>query len=296
MWRLASVAFVAFLSVACGSVSTNQEQTLSLAFHQGDTHKYSFHMTANEKLGFGGITFPIDVDMSADETFKVQSVDASGTADVKVDLTNISIKTTSNGVTNTTTGTPTPTIELKIAKDGRIVSMNGQAATGSFPTFSGEGSGFMTAVLPDKAVKPGDTWTKDYDQENPTGAGNVHVTTSSKYVRDETVNNIKAAVVDTTSNTDINITLDLSKLAGGSSSAIPVIPGATGLQSLTIKGTSKTVVTTWFDAAGHSIVKTHSTGNIDANITMQMTAGSTEPGMNGPITLTGMQTLDLKPA
>ena len=64
-------------------------------------------------------------------------------------------------------------------------------------------------------------------------------------------------------------------------------------------GTSKSDTTSWIDVSGHRIVKTHSTGNVDATLTLNVPAGSTPttaPAFTGPITLKGTQTLDLTPA
>ena len=43
-------------------------QTLALAYHEGDVHKYSFHSTATENIDTGAMTIPVTIDMSAQET------------------------------------------------------------------------------------------------------------------------------------------------------------------------------------------------------------------------------------
>jgi len=43
-------------------------------------------------------------------------------------------------------------------------------------------------------------------------------------------------------------------------------------------------------------VKTHSSGSIDATMTLNMAAGATTPGLTGPITFKGTQTTDMNPA
>jgi hypothetical protein len=63
-----------------------------------------------------------------------------------------------------------------------------------------------------------------------------------------------------------------------------------------MKGTTTSDVTTWFDASGHRVVKTHSSGDVDATMSLNMAAGSTTPGLTGPITFKGTQTLDQTPA
>src|SRR5207247_10360392 len=111
---------------------------------------------------------PLDLDMPGQETITDESVDSSGTAHLTISLTDLSVKTTTNGTTNTTTTAAPISVEMKVASDGRIVSVNGSTFTnGSLPGLSGTEGGLITAILPDKPVKPGDTRTKDYDHATP---------------------------------------------------------------------------------------------------------------------------------
>ena len=185
MRRFAALVFLVF--AACGSIGA-QAHTISLAYKAGDTYKYTLHTVLDYKIGAEGFAIPFNLEMTGKQTITVKSVDSSGTADVTVELGDLSVKTTTNGVTNTTTtGAPT-NFEMKVASDGRIVAVNGSSFTnGSLPGVSGTGGGLVTAILPDHAVKPGDTWTKDYDQANPMGTGAVHMTSKNKYLRDEQV-------------------------------------------------------------------------------------------------------------
>lgn len=292
MRRLA--VLVLFLVAACGSIGV-QAQTLKLAYKPGDTYRYGFHAVFKYTVGASGFSIPLDLDMSAKETMTVKSVDSSGTATVTVAVTDATVKTTANGVTNTTTTTTSTNIDMKVASDGRIVSINGNSfGSSTLPGTSGP-QGLLTAILPDGSVKPGDTWTKNYDQPNPLGTGSSHVTTENKYLRDEKVGNVNTAVVESKIKATIDLTIDTSSSAGGGT---PLFPsgGAGGMQGLTMKGTTTSDVTTWFDAAAHRVVKSHSTGDVDATMTLNMAAGSTTPGLTGPITFKGTQTMDMTPA
>lgn len=296
MRRLALVALVA---VACGGLGT-QTQDVRLAYHKGDTYKYTIHSTANETVDAVIVQVPLTLDMTASQKVTVNSVDSSGTADLSIDMSNVSIKTTMNQTTNTT-NVASQTISMQVGADGRIVSVNGNAVGGNpFTVLSGVGGGFISAVLPDKAVQPGDTWSKTYDQTNPQGSGSIHVTANSKYLRDEAPSGAnsagpKAAVIETTSTSTIDMTLDMSKLAAGQSgSPLPgLTPGA--IQSLTFKGTAKAVITSWIDTSTHRVAKTHRTSNLDATMTMNFPP-STSPsmiGLTGPINIKGDETTDL---
>ena len=285
MKRLALLALFAF---ACGAVPA-QAQTLSLGYHSGDTYKYSFHSTTKQTMGASGMTVPADIEMSATETVKVKSVDSSGTADLAITLGNFNVKSTTGGVTNTTTGIPETTLDVSVAADGRVLSMDGHQFAGADPflVFSGLGGGFfVSAVLPSNAVRPGDTWSKSYDQSNPGGTGTVHLTTHSKYLSNESLQGINAAVVETTSSGSMDMTL------GGPAAGA----AASGLGGLSMKGTVTSDVTTWIDPNTHRLLKTHSTETNSGAVNVDASASSGLPGLAGPITIKGTGTTDLTPA
>jgi hypothetical protein len=287
------LALVALFAVACGA-STQQAQDVRLAYHKGDAYKYAIHSTANETIDAGIVTLPIKLDMTANQTVTVNAVDAGGTADLSIEMSNLSLTTTINQAP-TTTKVASQTISMQVAKDGTVVSVNGNAM-GSNPLtmLSGVGGGFISAVLPDKPVKAGDKWSKTYDQANPTGSGSIHITSDSTYLKDEA----KLAVIETTSNSTIDLTLDMSKLAAGQ--AASGLPGLTpgSIQSLSFKGTVKAVVRSWIDPSTHRVSKTHRTSNVDATMTMNLPAGATQgmAGLTGPIKIKGDETTDLTPA
>jgi len=292
--RLALLAF--FLVAACGSFGGAQAHILSLAYKAGDTYKYNFHTALKYTIGAEGMSVPLNMDISAKETLTVKSVDSSGTADVSIAVSDMSLKMTVNGTTNTTTTTTTTNVDMKIASDGRILSINGNTfGNNTLPGMTGSQGGLVTAILPDKPVKPGDTWTKDYDQPNPIGSGVSHVTTNNKYLRDEKVGSVDTAVVDSKVNTSFNLNIDLASMAGQGGSLIPS-GAATELQGITMAGTSATDVTSRIDAGAHRVVKTHSSGTVDGTMSLNMAAGATTPALTGPITLKGTIALDMTPA
>jgi hypothetical protein len=297
MKRLAAALFLAV--AACGTFGA-QAHNVSLAYKAGDTFKYKLHATVDYTVGLQAMSVPLKLDITADETATVKSVDASGTADVSLALSNMSLKTTVGGTTNTTTTSKTTNVELQIGSDGRIVSVNGNAlGSGGVPGLSP--GGLISAILPDRAVKPGDTWTKSFDQANPKGTGTVHVTTKNKYDRDENVGSVSAAVIESNITSAINLTFDTSALAGeGGGVALP--GGASGstarsIKGVTVTGTTTSDVTSWIDTAARRLLKSHSTGTLDGTITVTMAPGATAtPGLTGPITVKGTQSLDVDPA
>jgi len=281
------LTLVALFALACGAVPV-QAQTLSLGYHTGDTYKYSFHSSTKQTLGTSAMTVPADIEISATETVKVKSVDSSGTADLTMTLGNFSFKSTP-GVTNNTTSAADTTLDISVAADGRILSIDGHQLGNADPllVFSGLGGGFfVSAVLPSNAVKPGDSWSKSYDQANPGGMGAIHLTSHSKYLRNETIQGANSAVVETTTNGSIDIAI--GSPAGAAA--------ASGLGVMSIKGTVSTDVTMWIDPTTHRMLKTHSTETNNATMNIGVPATSAPPGLTGPITIKGTRTTDLTPA
>jgi hypothetical protein len=250
-------------------------------------------MTLDETVDLGAIKEPVTVDMTAIETEIVQSVDSSGIADITIKLTDVTVKTTVAGQSSTST-TAVPPEDIKVGSDGRVLGINGLAFSGGSPFGAVGGGGTGSAIFPDGSVKPGDTWSKAYDQTNPLGTGAVHVTTTSKYMGDQTINGTQTALVATAINTPMDMTIDFSTLGQmtGSAATLPI----TGLQGMAIKGTQVAHVSTWLDAKAHRIVKSTTSSVIDASFSFVMSAGATFPGPTGPFAIKGTQTMDLTPA
>src|SRR6266446_3655390 len=112
----------------------------------------------------------------------------------------------------------------------------------------------------------------------------MQITSKSTYLRDESFNGVKAAVVETKSDG----TIDLANSAG---------VAAAGPSGIAIKGTLTTDVTTWIDPNGHRIMKSHSTSKDE--LTMILPASTRDhasPTIQGPLTAKGEATTDLTPA
>ena len=184
---------------------------------------------------------------------------------------------------------------IEIAPDGRVVSVNGINVMSEMTLGVGGASSFVIAVLPDTAVKPGDSWSKSYDQPSPFGTGSTHVTANSKYLRDETFHGVKAAVVET--NTSANIDLSMTPTQQGAAGGFP---------GTSIKGKWTTDVTSWIDPSAHRLLKTLMKGTTDITMTTSVQPGPPiasadgspviPPGISGPFTMKGLSTLDLEPA
>jgi len=270
------IVAIALVTIACngGPATHSQTQTLSLVHKQGATYHYTFHMTIDFSVDSAFGTTPMKYAITAKETATVSSVDRKRVADLAVTLTDISLTVTlANNPTTTSTGSTTPTTSFKIGPDGQVISSNAATVLADSPMSVTGGGSVACAVLPDHAVKPGDTWSKAFDQPNGFGTGAAHQTSNSVYLRDETFHGVRAAVVETTTMANIDTSVDV----GGSHE--------------TVKGTSSSDVTSWIDAASHRLLKTSATN--DSRITYYAVA---LPVVEGSVTWRGPVNVDLEAA
>ena len=280
---------VAVLLVACGILPAHA-QTISLAFKQGEQFNYTLHFTGTFSADVGSIAQDVKIDAKARETVAISAVESDGTADLTLTLSNLTITTTgkgSDGSTTTSTTTQTnaiPPQQLKVAPDGRILSINGQSVSSESPFGVLSGTYLVYAVLPDTAVKPGDKWSKSYDQAQPGGTSSVHVTSNSTYLRDESFHGINAAVIETRSAADFSFPSSLppvsNSTAGNRAGATPAA-AAGGVQ-----GTVTSDTTSWIDPSAHRVLKS----------TMKATLKATISEFENQVSITGTQSVDLEPA
>ena len=284
------IAVFGLLAVTCG-VATVQAQTLKLAYKQGDAHTFATHIVIKETIDVGTVTEPVNVDITATETETVQSVESDGVADVTIAFSGATGTVSAAGQTTSVIPAMAP-IQAMIAPDGRTLSMNGVSFTGGSPLGSVGSSGPESAVFPDNAVKPGDTWAKTYDRANPFGGGTVSVTAKSKYLRDEKINGVQAAVVNTKSAVPLDITVDLSKYGQAAGAPITALINL-GITGMSIQGADNGDTTTWIDAKGHAIEKTSVKVAIDAQFSFVLAPAAKYTGPTGPFKIKGDETIDL---
>ena len=281
---------VAVLIVACGILPVHA-QAISLAFKQGEQFKYALHFTGTFSAHVGAVLQDVKIDAKARETVVTTAVESDGTADMTLTLSDLTITTTgkaADGSTTTSTTTQTnaiPPQQLKVAPDGRILSINGQNISSESPFGVLTGSYLVYAVLPDSAVKPGDKWSKSYDQAQPGGSSSVHVTSNSTYLRDESFHGVNAAVIETKSAADFTMNLlppksPLPNTANGTSAG--PTPGGLG----SVQGSETSDTTSWVDPAAHRVLKS----------SMKATLRATIAEFENQVTVTGTQTVDLEPA
>jgi hypothetical protein len=304
-------------SPAPGS-SSGQASMLKVAFKQGGTYRYHYSSHLDGSMTMGQVlSLPVKADGSADATWKVVSVDASG--DSTVDLTLSNLKTTFTGsllpgsTTTTTTTTTTQHFQFTVAPTGEIVPGSGPSVPlSAMPLGQGlgpPGTDQFLATLPGRPVKPGDTWTKTFTRLNPLGQGSVTYTTQNRFVRYENLKSGRAAVIETRTEVPLDVTVDLQGLVRGTGA--PPSPSPTAF-TVHLQGTSSTVSTTWFDATTDQVERmiTVDTSDVTTSFTgasgappfplpslppglLPGSPGPVGPGVLAPQHFTGRQTIEL---
>jgi hypothetical protein len=281
MRRLAAIAL---FTIACNgaaphTTATTHAQTLTLSYAKGATYQYKFALTSDFTVQTVALTEQERIDLAANEALAVSSVDSAGVAEVMVTFTDAKLKTTLGSgqatvIINNGPSTLTDT-HFWLAPDGHALGTYDGGSLPDDPVMFGVAADarFASVVLSDSAVKPGDTWIKNYDVPSSSGAGSIQVIAKSSYLRNEMFGGVQVAVVETISTAKVDIG----------------IKGSSG-----ILGTARSDVTSWIDPSAHRIVKTMVTSSSELSMAASP-LGSLVPGA-GPFTQEGSQTLDVEPA
>ena len=263
---------------------------LGLSFTEGQSQTYVIGMTMDGKAEAAMLgSQSIAMDVTETVTWTVTDVDDEGVATIEVAVTDMS--GTVNGVAIPDTGAEVPAVEMRIAPDGRVLTAGGMSFGSIDQTqgFGFPGMGQMTPLLPDEAVAPGDSWTKEFSQENPFGEGTIDFSATSTFEGYEDVNGTKAAVVTTSYTVPMDLTLDFEDLLAALSDASGSngLSGATGIgdlidASITYGGEGSFDMKAWVDTEAGQMLKMESTGAFDMTIEF-----SGVPGVEGAITFDG---------
>jgi hypothetical protein len=273
---IALALVVVLLAAAAAYLFLNRSKSgggtaLALTLSQGQTYRYHLDMTFNGSVRVAGQEAPINTQFAEDFSWKVESVDASGVATVTM---------TVESITSTVNGEAAPpdgplTLQVKVAKDGRILTAGNLALTGSSSsTQAFPGTDQFLPLLPDHPVKPGDAWDKSFDQDFPFGSGKIHYVAHNTYLRNEDVGGVQAAVIAGTVKIPLDLTIDpaqISKAVGAP--ADPSIPKGA---KLLFSGTMDLTQTAWLDLAKHTLLKGSISGAMDMTIELKGVAAPAE--------------------
>lgn len=279
---LAAGAF-AFLSLRR---SSGQATALAMSFPKGQTFTYALSMNMDGTIHAGTQSGPLKGTVAETLSWKVQSVDAQGIATVELSASNISGNFNGQPVS----GTSQYTSSIQVARDGRILVGGDLASTTGGSGFDFPGTDQFTPVLPDHLVKPGDTWTKSFDQTLPFGGGHLGYTSHNTFVRYENVSGVKAAVIRSTMTVPLDLTIDLRKLLDTYGQGAPIPKGSH--PSIQYGGSVSLDQTAWFDPTGGSLVKTLLVAQFDMQMQFKGFPSSQLPG-GGQVSFAGSMTLTL---
>jgi hypothetical protein len=237
----------ALLLLSCGTTSV-RAQALTFTFTPGAHYRYTLHETSLiDSTGLTPSPSKITLVLTAIETATVNSVDSAGTADITLALSGVTMKQTANGISSTTM-TAVPSKEIRVGPDGRLQSINGKDVGAQVIGGMFGGAVLISALLPDHPVKPRDTWSQAFDigmLPGSGGTGGVHVVAESTYLRDETIQGVDAAVVETKTTETIDSAYDPSL------DTRPTVKGGSTL----FKGSRTVYVTSWIDPGNHRVLK-----------------------------------------
>ena len=164
------------------------------------------------------------------------------------------------------------------------------ASTTGGSGFDFPGTDQFTPVLPDHPVKPGDTWTKSFDQTLPFGGGDLSYTSHNTFVRYEKVSGVKAAVIRSTMSVPLDLTIDLRKLLDTYGQGAPIPKGSH--PTIQYGGRVSMDQTAWFDPIGGSLVKTLLVAQFDMQMQFKGFPSKQLPG-GGQVAFAGSMTLTL---
>jgi hypothetical protein len=200
---------------------------LALAFTEGESETYRISQSIDGDLalsGFGGeipegfAGMHLVLDMSQTVTWDVLSVDQDGVATISVTTTDASASF--NGIEAPSSELVGPPIEMRVAPDGRILSIDDVSFAGfEGGGLPGEGSlpgmSQITPLLPEDGapVAPGDTWDASYSQDLPFAEGSIDYDVHSTYLRNEEVGGVDAAVISSRMTVPFDLSFRMKDLA-----------------------------------------------------------------------------------
>jgi hypothetical protein len=253
------------------------QPAFALDMAAGQTYTYQMTMGLDGNLRLAGRTVPFKERFGATMVWNVQSVDASGVATVDVQISDP--RATLNGQTISGNQFPAGSMHstMRIAKDGSILSGGGIGGLGGGASSAAAsdvpGTDQLTPLLPGHDVQVGATWDKTFDADIPYGMGHVHYVTHSTYVRNEDVNGVSAAVIQSKLSLPVHMKLDLQKMlqaVGTGQSGFP----AGSHPVIFYRGKVTGSTTGWFDPKARQLLKT----SLQAQFSLRMRFTGLPPG------------------
>jgi hypothetical protein len=234
------------------------DTALALSFQPGQTYRYHVHTFFDGKVHTPGTAVPERQSSTEDVSWRVLSV-TGGIAKVSVDVTHRVAQSDGWPLK------PSAPIHLviRVAPDGRIITGGGVTIASGPGTFPFPGSDQVAPLLPQDAVSPGDNWSKDFDQQMPFGLGKINYSTENRFVRFDSLDGVRAAVIDTTATISFDVHIDFLKLArqAGRPAILKEIPQGSH-PVFSYSGTAQMHQTAWLDPARGELLKSVGGGQV----------------------------------
>ncbi len=203
--------------------------------------------------------------VQAVEAWRVISVAADGTTTVGVRFESLSGQIDGDNVVFNPSRAKEA--QLVVKRDGRVTSGGTNGSAGGKATNSVPASDQFFSVLPDRDVKAGQSWGKEWTRPNPLGTGSATYHTTSTFTGYDTLGQFgNCAVVRTVTTFPIDMGLNiraLLALTGDDPAGVP--EGA----SVEYKGNSDSDTTTYVDMASRLPVHMLDVSNFSFDMTFQ---------------------------
>jgi hypothetical protein len=128
-------------------------------------------------------------------------------------------------------------------------------------------------ILPDHAVKPGDSWSEGYQQTSDLGYAPVDIQATGTLIRFETDGGHRVAVVQTTENIPVHMTVQMSDVAKAMN--LPNVPAAA---KVAYSGNVNVQTYSWLDTTTSQLLKSSSDAKFDLTMVF---SGFGPPALEG---------------
>lgn len=272
---LALVVVAVDLATLGGGGSPAAARPLAFSFTPGDRQTYELHLTMDGTLSAGDLgEMPFDAEATEVASWEVTGVDADGVATVEVTVSEVSGSL--NGAEMPSDPSEFPSLEMRIAPDGRVLEWSGPSFFGADPSSGasfpgmGPGMGQMTPLLADHPVAPGDRWTTSFSQANPFGEGGISYEGTGTFVREEELDGVRAAVIRTETTATFDLTVALDELLAAMGEDLVGSHGAEQLRGVEVayQGRGSYTGTGWVDLDASLPLKAIVSGNVDTTMTV----------------------------
>jgi hypothetical protein len=246
------VALVAGFVFFWFSRSSGAGVALALDMSKGQSMSYLMSLHLDGTLSVDGQSQQIAATVDGRIGWKVVSVDADGTATVAMHLTKVVA-----GIGTKTVKLKATTVAVKVSHDGRLLSGTDLSVFGHSQSGLPGGSQFMP-ILPDHPVKPGDSWSEGYQQASDLGYAPIEIQATGTLIRFETDSGHRVAVVQTTENIPIHMTVQMSEVAKALN--LPNVPASA---KINYSGSVNVQAYSWLDTTTRQVLKSNSNAKFD---------------------------------